>query len=1153
MAAERFDAFISYARTPSTTLASELQRGIERFAKPWNRLRACRVFRDDASMSANSGLWSTIENALKEARWFVLIATPEAGASEYVDKEVAWWVANKGAASILLVHQAGALVWDRTANGFSAASDAVPPALRRAYAEEPRWIDFTWFGTDTAAADTAAAPVLGQSDPRFTERVADLAATIRGIERDTLIGDNVREHRRTRRLARGAAVALSALLVASIAAGIVAVVQGTEAASQRDLAREQLRVATARQLASTARNEAENDLEKALLLAASGYALEPDAQTYSALIDVNNVTPELSQFLSAGDDAGSTILSAAGTPDASTIVAGTADGRVLMWSLDSSVFGAAATRPVAPTPTEIAVLDGEVRFVEVSDDAAIVVAEATRPIEGSPTEVSRDGIIWSSGTASPMVEGLSPLALSGDGSVIVAVTVDAVRDGFQDLDVVTLRDGVEVSRHPASLPPSWITVPDASTVVSMDEYGSGLVETIGGGTTAWTSPMGTWQFGGALSPSGTMFTFTNGESDMGVWDVPGDPAGNGSATMSANAPDARPTSLALSDGGLLATARAGVIYLGQVVPHGGPVPAARELRGAGNDPTELAFLDDDTLLSVSGSSVALWSLGSLSRMADTMPFGVPDGCAACGPLHVAVDPSGTRVIGVSDSFPPVAYVDSASGHSIDDLRDTLDFGDATEAVWLDEERVYLTDGVEYTVLTGEDQFAVESQGVIGGDLSGVERVVLRDDGLLVFSDPDSTSVVDPQTGSVTATYPMGGTVTRDGRLLVSFGREDGASESLATGAESPLTVATVFDLDDAQERARTVADEGFIPVAARTGDDIALWTDAGGGSAGLLTLDIESGAVQDHGSTPAPSAITDVQPANMLVSADNGYVTATAIDPTSTVELLDLPPGVRQWTSLGVPKDGRSLVAVNEPGQTVSFLSLRHEDWTHAACTVADSRLTADEWHDVTGERELYLDACDRGSGGATAAEAVPSEPATAPAPDDTATASPAPAAPTPTPTTSASPGSSTALPSSCEAVYTPAFAAALRSSGAVLNPDLQDGSPHIGAVDPVLFQDLQNRDRLDCFWRTSVEAGAPGLNTSISLLTGEMGGELAGYLAASGYACYDELGGRRCTKESGQDGESHFIRDGRWLATSWQGFAPDGYTHDMITAIFGG
>jgi hypothetical protein len=59
-----YDAFISYSRAASGHLAHDLQRALSRFAKPWYRRRALRVFRDDANLSANAGLWTSIERSL---------------------------------------------------------------------------------------------------------------------------------------------------------------------------------------------------------------------------------------------------------------------------------------------------------------------------------------------------------------------------------------------------------------------------------------------------------------------------------------------------------------------------------------------------------------------------------------------------------------------------------------------------------------------------------------------------------------------------------------------------------------------------------------------------------------------------------------------------------------------------------------------------------------------------------------------------------------------------------------------------------------------------------------------------------------------------------------------------------------------------------
>jgi WD40 repeat protein len=220
---ETYEAFISYARAPSTALASQLQTSLERFAKPWNKMRAVRVFRDDQSMAANTALWSTIERGLRESSHLILLVTPESAASEYVGKEIGWWIANKGSQTVLLVLQHGSLEWDRSRNDFTAQS-TVPQALRGAYAEEPRWVDLT-LSSSTVHPD----------DPRFTNAVADLSSAVRGIDRDVLVGENVAQHRKTMRMARAAIVGLSVLLVLALGAGVLAFMQRNEAQQQSQL------------------------------------------------------------------------------------------------------------------------------------------------------------------------------------------------------------------------------------------------------------------------------------------------------------------------------------------------------------------------------------------------------------------------------------------------------------------------------------------------------------------------------------------------------------------------------------------------------------------------------------------------------------------------------------------------------------------------------------------------------------------------------------------------------------------------------------------------------------------------------------------------------------------------------------------------------
>src|SRR5689334_13106576 len=205
-------------------LAPALQRGVQRFAKPWYRLRALRVFLDDASLSANPGLWTSIEEALGRSRWLILLASQEAAASQWVGRELEWWLEHRSAQRILVVLTSGEY------------SQAVPASVRRALGEEPRWVDLRWL---------READQVDESNPRLRECVADIASAVRGVPKDELVGEHVRQHRRTVRLARGAVAALVVLTVGVLVAAFIAVGQRNDAVAQA-------RTATARGLASAA-------------------------------------------------------------------------------------------------------------------------------------------------------------------------------------------------------------------------------------------------------------------------------------------------------------------------------------------------------------------------------------------------------------------------------------------------------------------------------------------------------------------------------------------------------------------------------------------------------------------------------------------------------------------------------------------------------------------------------------------------------------------------------------------------------------------------------------------------------------------------------------------------------------------------------------
>ena len=263
-----YSAFISYSRETDATLAPMLEDALERFAKPWNRLRALNVFRDDAELSANPGLWASIVAALDDSEFLVLLASPAAADSTWVTREVEYWRAHRGVNELLLVVTDGEVVWEQGAHDFDwARTTALPEALRAAFSEEPRHVDLRWaHGLERLTLD----------DDRFSENVADLAATLHGRPKADMIGEQVRQHRRTIRLARGVIVVLSVTTVAALTAAGLAVWQRRVATDQRDSAR-------ARELAARADAALDVDPVVAVRLAAAGLRLKPLPEAERAL------------------------------------------------------------------------------------------------------------------------------------------------------------------------------------------------------------------------------------------------------------------------------------------------------------------------------------------------------------------------------------------------------------------------------------------------------------------------------------------------------------------------------------------------------------------------------------------------------------------------------------------------------------------------------------------------------------------------------------------------------------------------------------------------------------------------------------------------------------------------------------------------------
>jgi hypothetical protein len=221
-----YDGFMSYSHAADGLLAPRLQSGLQRFAQPWWKRRALRIFRDESSLSANPHLWSSITEALDESEWFVLLLSPDAASSPWVNQEIDYWKTERDPSRILPVVTGGEFGW----SDGDVLGSAVPDALRGVFAEEPRWVDLRFVESEGQ---------LDLKNPRFSSAVADVASAIRGVPKDELESEEVRQHRRTRRTAWSAGITLVVLLIATAVTAVFAVSQMNEAEEQRNDAQQQ--------------------------------------------------------------------------------------------------------------------------------------------------------------------------------------------------------------------------------------------------------------------------------------------------------------------------------------------------------------------------------------------------------------------------------------------------------------------------------------------------------------------------------------------------------------------------------------------------------------------------------------------------------------------------------------------------------------------------------------------------------------------------------------------------------------------------------------------------------------------------------------------------------------------------------------------------
>jgi hypothetical protein len=250
----RYAAFVSYSHSADRELARNLQRALERMGTPWYRARALHVFRDETDLTANPELWQYLTRALDAADFFVLLASPEAAASPWVNKELEYWLGKHPASTILIAITAGELEWDSASADFDwRRTDCIPAALATRFKDVP------------TAADLRSIEARKLGDPDFTQQVAKLVAAIRDVPVRELYDLEMTRYRRRLRWIGATAATLAALLV----------IVGWQLVRIQTQSRD----AIAEALASRARVEQASAPARAARLAATAVALRDSPRT----------------------------------------------------------------------------------------------------------------------------------------------------------------------------------------------------------------------------------------------------------------------------------------------------------------------------------------------------------------------------------------------------------------------------------------------------------------------------------------------------------------------------------------------------------------------------------------------------------------------------------------------------------------------------------------------------------------------------------------------------------------------------------------------------------------------------------------------------------------------------------------------------------